>query len=373
MIYLLQHAKKLIREKRRLFILLSFLASLMLGSCSQASIGSANPARSIRPIVKIGLIAPFEGLYRRTGYEALAAMRAALTDHAALMQAANIDILPLALDDSGDPDSAARTAQKLLADPAVGALVGPISPWTSQAVAATLTSSSVKWVRPFLANQNETDWVISLITAISQAAKKQGAERLLIAGWVKGWPEKEAPLWREIDGLPHEFIAVDLADAQSLQEELRENVQATDALLFLGAPADAATYLAALRQEHESVPFWVGSQGGSPILFERAALINDSRVHSVYWATMLDSGYNDWRNTHQPATPSAYLIYRATERALHSVILRHSSSISQLKEQSVNEISTESGTNLAETQDNLIPQIRFFSIEESGISVDYIP
>src|SRR3954463_1255363 len=35
---------------------------------------------SIRPIVKIGLIAPFEGLYRQSGYDALDAMRQAMAE-----------------------------------------------------------------------------------------------------------------------------------------------------------------------------------------------------------------------------------------------------------------------------------------------------
>src|SRR5262245_10088378 len=57
---------------------------------------------SIRPIVKIGLIAPFEGLYRQSGYVALDAMRQAMID----CTPPGVDVLPLALDDNGDPRQA---------------------------------------------------------------------------------------------------------------------------------------------------------------------------------------------------------------------------------------------------------------------------
>ena len=46
----------------------------------------------VQPVVKIGLVAPFEGLYRRTGYDALAAMRAAIADQ----PAPGVNVLPLA-------------------------------------------------------------------------------------------------------------------------------------------------------------------------------------------------------------------------------------------------------------------------------------
>ena len=50
---------------RRAFLaLFSISALLAVSSCT-----------SIRPVVKVGLIAPFEGLYRETGYAALDAVR----------------------------------------------------------------------------------------------------------------------------------------------------------------------------------------------------------------------------------------------------------------------------------------------------------
>jgi hypothetical protein len=65
----------------------------------------------VRPVAKIGLIAPFEGLQRRTGYAALESMRQAIVE----TPASAIGVIPLALDDSADPLGHSRAAEKLLA------------------------------------------------------------------------------------------------------------------------------------------------------------------------------------------------------------------------------------------------------------------
>jgi len=349
-----------ILKKRRYLLLLSLLLPFVLASCSEVSIDSAIHTASIRPITKIGLIAPFEGIYRRAGYESLTAMRAALSDHAVLMQEAGIDILPLALDDSGDPQRAARTAQKLMSDPAVGAVIGPISLWTAHAAvdtlaAPTLQVSNLHWERPYLAGQSEEIWLQSLFLAVNQASLQQGAKRLLIiAGDAidkkNGWPLPKDVQWGEIDGLPIHFVDTATDHTPDPITIIIDQVEATDAILFLGSPADAATFVSALRQTHEAVPFWMGPQGGDPILYERA-----SRVDKVYWATWIDEGYEEWVTTHQPATPSAYLVYKATERAIRAIV----------------DHDTEPENNAPEG--NVVPQMRLFSVEPNGISIAYQP
>lgn len=92
-------------------------------------------------VTKIGLIAPFEGLYRESGYSALATMRGALADAGA----AELAILPLALDDGDDPLQARRTAQKLRADPTVAAVIGPLTPWAAAGAADEL-GALANWI-----------------------------------------------------------------------------------------------------------------------------------------------------------------------------------------------------------------------------------
>ena len=77
-------------------------------------------------VVKIGLVAPFEGENRDIGYDGIYAARLAIREFNESQQAGNSDIRValVALDDSGNGDIAAGNAQALAADPAIIAVVG---------------------------------------------------------------------------------------------------------------------------------------------------------------------------------------------------------------------------------------------------------
>ena len=77
-----------------------------------------------RPIIKIGLVAPFEGRYRDIGYEVIYAVRLAVHEANAAGGVAGYDVELTALDDSGDPGSAAGQARKLATDPQIMGVIG---------------------------------------------------------------------------------------------------------------------------------------------------------------------------------------------------------------------------------------------------------
>src|SRR6187401_305291 len=72
-----------------------------------------------RPVVKIGLVAPFEGRYRDVGYEVIYAVRLAVREANAAGGIAGYSVELLTLDDSDDPDMAVAQAQKIATDPQV--------------------------------------------------------------------------------------------------------------------------------------------------------------------------------------------------------------------------------------------------------------
>jgi hypothetical protein len=255
----------------------------------------------VRPMIKIGLMAPFEGLYRRTGYEALAAMRLALTE----TPIAGVDLLPLALDTSIDPQ---RAAQKLLADQRVRAVVGPQSPELFAQIAPFIDSTGVVWVTPyaidpasgqFVSPTTDESWATGLVVAVVHAAQNRGNTRLVLAGWTPGWPQYSVDEWTERTGLP--VVITNETNA----------VQSTDVIFWMGNAADGADYLARLRAVQPTVPFWLGPQGSDPVFAERVATIE-----FVYWATWLGEDYAQWAVNHTPATPTAYLVYQATRQAI---------------------------------------------------------
>jgi branched-chain amino acid transport system substrate-binding protein len=269
--------------------------------------------RSTPPVVKIGLMAPFEGLYRRSGYEALAALRAALAD----VPPSDLAVLPLALDDHALPDVAERTAAKLLVDPGVQAVIGPLSPALTARAAPAMSRRSLFWAAPYAVEPDgefagpatADGWANELLVAVAEAAARQGAQRLALAGWTPGWPRYPAHEWERRLGLP--ALLLEDADSGGLDAAAAQ-VTATDAVIWLGAPDTGAAFLRAVRQTQPDAPFWlVGLQGGDPVFAERAG-----GIRQVFWAVWSDGGYHAWSATHAQATPNAYLTYRAAASAL---------------------------------------------------------
>src|SRR5215510_13163285 len=83
--------------------------------------------------VKIGLVAPFEGLYRTTGYEVLFAVKLALQERNEGQGLQGYRVELVALNDFNDPTEAKRQAQALVTDPGIVGVVGHLSPAATQA------------------------------------------------------------------------------------------------------------------------------------------------------------------------------------------------------------------------------------------------
>ena len=93
------------------------------------------------PVLKVGLLAPFEGERRQLGYHLLHhAIFPATPEH---VQGRRVEWV--ILDTHGDPESAAQRARELLVDPAVLAIVGPLLPEEVVAVAPLIAESEMAW------------------------------------------------------------------------------------------------------------------------------------------------------------------------------------------------------------------------------------
>ncbi len=90
---------------------------------------------AVRPTVKIGLVAPFEGRYRYVGYDVIYAVRLALREANAAGGVGGYNVELAAYDDGGDPAMAVEQARKLAVDPQVVAAIGH---FREQATAAAL-------------------------------------------------------------------------------------------------------------------------------------------------------------------------------------------------------------------------------------------
>jgi ABC-type branched-subunit amino acid transport system substrate-binding protein len=119
-----------------LLSLLCFAAiSYLLSACAMP--GDA------APVVKIGVIAPFEGAGRPLGYAVLPAIKAAVTEANASGKFGRYQVMVVAFNDDLHGPTAAAQAKALALDPEVLAVVGPWSAETVEAVAPILAEAGI--------------------------------------------------------------------------------------------------------------------------------------------------------------------------------------------------------------------------------------
>jgi branched-chain amino acid transport system substrate-binding protein len=111
---------------RRLLLAAGLLFLSVLGACTFPG--------SVKPAVKLGLSAPFEGLYRDLGYEVLYGVRLAVRERNEAGGLCGRYLVELvALNDFNEPAEAVWQARELAVDPGVMGVVGGWSPATARA------------------------------------------------------------------------------------------------------------------------------------------------------------------------------------------------------------------------------------------------
>jgi len=117
--------------------------------------GIISGCRSVAPVVKVGLVAPFEGRNRDVGYDVLYSARLAVREINAVGGIDGTRIALVALDDGGNPEYAQATANSLLIDPEVVAVVGHWLPETTETAAPIYTQGNLAFLpggeKPFAA------------------------------------------------------------------------------------------------------------------------------------------------------------------------------------------------------------------------------
>jgi ABC-type branched-subunit amino acid transport system substrate-binding protein len=101
-------------HRLQIALVLSFL--LILPACAAIPV--------TRPVIKIGLAAPFQGEYRYVGYEAIFGARLALREVNAAEGVAGYNVELVAYDDEGTPAGARHVAQNLALDSQVVTVIG---------------------------------------------------------------------------------------------------------------------------------------------------------------------------------------------------------------------------------------------------------
>lgn len=242
---------------------------------------SLSACASVRPVAKIGLIAPFEGLHRQEGYDALAAMRVALAE----TNRSGTDLLPLALDSSRGVE---RAVEKALADPAVAVVIGPY--WAAEGVDLGATVRTARWRNPY-APTGDADWAADALALVGPWVESQG-RALVLAGGGEGMPDV---------GIPTVSSPELVAEGQSV--------------LWMGDPAGGADFALKLWERLPDAPF--GLYGAGMETFRRR--IGRAGEAPLFLVAWIDDAYPAWAQSHSPNHPAAYAVYRLTADSLRQL------------------------------------------------------
>jgi ABC-type branched-subunit amino acid transport system substrate-binding protein len=118
--------------------------------------------QSTKPVIKIGLVAPFEGRYRSLGYEVLYAVKWAVRQRNQAGGVAGYMVELVALDDGDDPATSAFQAYEFDVDADVMGVVGPFSEATISAAAPIYGQLGLAMVTPATCGPVEPEGVFCL-------------------------------------------------------------------------------------------------------------------------------------------------------------------------------------------------------------------
>ncbi len=298
------------------------LASLLtfVGGC-RAWVGT-------QPIVKIGLVAPFEGLYRPLGYQVLPAVKLALRERNQSGGVHGYMVELVALNDGQDPGMAVERAREMVADPDVMGVVGHFDEQTTLAALPTYREAGLATVVPSGAPveatadaYHQTLFLAASNDQVSQAAARYavddlGARHLAVIRGRDDLAEPFSSAVREQGA----SIVLDLdAEEESLLARLA--TERPDLIFFAGDALQAAELLLKLQEAGLEVPLLGGNGLNSPYLVQVAGAAAEGTTYVSVTPPVEDEGfiegYMDLCGA--PPEPYAALAYDATRVLLNAL------------------------------------------------------
>lgn len=283
-----------------------------------------------KPIIKIGLVAPFEGVYRDVGYDALYAVKLALREWNEAGGVEGYMVELVALDDSGDPDQAPEQASELILDPLVMGAIGHFDDQTTLAASPIYQEGGVALIAPAVTAGGLEDYPLVFRLGASEGAlgraaalfawEELGARRLAVLSL-------QDPLGDEGSALTQAFVvaAQDLGATVLSCQDIDHLEKGLDLVFFGGRSWEEATLLLRLREAGIEAPLmgcfngphfarWAGEAAEGTLYITSAMLVDDPRFLADYRElTGTDPGPGA-----ALAYDAAHLLLAALERAIKS-------------------------------------------------------
>jgi ABC-type branched-subunit amino acid transport system substrate-binding protein len=246
--------------------------------------------RVTRPMVKIGLVGPFEGPYRYVGYDAIYAARLALREANAVGGVGGHTVQLVAYDDQGTVAGARTAARNLALDTDVVAVIGHFRDETTVATRALyeqadLTLVSAGTVEGGISIGTESDLLCPLLDYLRHTAQSRAESQVQ---WITDDPDEKEIVCP--DGLTVKASA-----------ELPPSSGADIVLLTLD-PVTAGEAMLALRQAGWEGVIAGGPTLGSPLFAQIADSVDATFVTPYRWPDVVGEDA-DFRAAYQSLGP----------------------------------------------------------------------
>jgi branched-chain amino acid transport system substrate-binding protein len=307
-------------------VLTGWLCVLLLSTVVRCTVPG-----STKPILKVGLVAPFEGLYRPLGYEVLYAVKLAIRERNASGGVAGYMVELVALNDDSEPTIAAQRAREMAVDPDVLGVVGHFSSPTTLAALEEYRRAELALVTSAATNA-VTDGGYPNVYRLCARNDRLGQEAARYAVTESG--AERLVILRRQDDLAEAFAltatnlgATVISDVCADQVDWLAQIAAQDPdlVFFTGNAVEGADVIIQARQRDVDVPFMGGGDWGSPKLtqiggaaVEGALYVTSAPVlEEIGGTSEFVAGYEALAG--QPPGPQAVLAYDATGVLLEAI------------------------------------------------------
>jgi branched-chain amino acid transport system substrate-binding protein len=285
------------------------------------------PRLSTRPTFKIGLVGPFEGLYRDVGYDALHAVKLALTERSQAGGVLGYAVELVVLNDDQDPQSAPQRAREMAVDPDVMGVIGHFGEETTVAALSAYREAGLALVVPATTSGAVTgsahDQTYRLVTdtgdigevAAGYAVLENGARRVAVVGSAEELVQSFVSSAR---GAGAEVSVLQGRDQGILVSRLV--AEDPDLVFLAGVGIEGADLLLALRQTGQDVPVLGGSSLDIPQFIQVTGDAAEGMVYVSVTPPLQDRPFgDDYRELSGSAPgPVAALSYDAVGLLLHA-------------------------------------------------------
>jgi branched-chain amino acid transport system substrate-binding protein len=304
------------------------LLILALLLCQLGPVAACTSRGGAGPTVKIGLVAPFEGLYRPLGYEVLPAVKLAIKERNQAGGAGGRIIELVALNDGQDPATAAQRAREMVVDPDIMGVIGHFDDETTLAALPVYAKAGLALVVSGARAVEVTGGGYSQVFRLGADNGTLGAvmaryavleEGVTQFALVHGQEDLAASFSAEAEKLGAEIVL----DLESEQDELAPMLAnaSPDAVFFSGEALEAGDLLLQMREAGLNSPLLGGSGLDSAYLVQIAGDAAEGTTYASVVPPVEDPAFVDAYRLLSGIAPGprAALAYDATRILLDAL------------------------------------------------------